>query len=76
VIGARRPQANVRRLHGWCLAVDSVDDLRAATARLDGLGVSHGEVTELADFGLAILSLQDPDDINLELVAELPTTDE
>lgn len=58
------------------LAVDSVDDLRAAERRLDELGITHGDVIELADFGLAILSLQDPDDINLELVATLPTADE
>jgi glyoxylase I family protein len=58
------------------LAVDSVDDLHVAAGRLEELGVSHGDVIELADFGLAILSLQDPDDINLELVAELPSDDE
>lgn len=51
------------------LSVGSVADLRAAAERLAALGVSHGEVTELTGFGLAILSLQDPDDINLELVA-------
>ena len=34
--------------------------------------VEHGEVTELAGFGIAILSVQDPDDINLELTAPLP----
>ena len=33
----------------------------------------HGEVTELAGFGIAILSVQDPDDINLELTAPLPS---
>lgn len=58
------------------LAVDSVDDLHAAATRLDAFGVSHGQVVELGDFGLAILSLQDPDDINLELMAELPTPDQ
>jgi glyoxylase I family protein len=51
------------------LAVASRDELVAAAARLDQAGVEHGEVTDLAGSGLSILSLQDPDDINLELVA-------
>jgi glyoxylase I family protein len=53
------------------LSVDSVADLRAAAERLAAQGITHGEVTELTAFGLAILSLQDPDDINLELVAPI-----
>ena len=53
------------------LAVGSAEDLQAAAARLDAAGVEHGEVTELAGFGIAILSVQDPDDINLELTAPL-----
>jgi glyoxylase I family protein len=51
------------------LAVGSVEELRAAAARLDEGGVPHGEVTELDGMGLTILSVQDPDDINLELTA-------
>jgi catechol 2,3-dioxygenase-like lactoylglutathione lyase family enzyme len=51
------------------LALGSLDDLRAAAARLDEAGVVHGQVTELDGLGLAILSVQDPDDINLELSA-------
>ena len=54
------------------LAVASAEDLHAAAARLDAAGVDHGEVTELTGFGIAILSVQDPDDINLELTAPLP----
>jgi glyoxylase I family protein len=53
------------------LTVDSAADLRAAADRLTAMGITHGEITELPAFGLAILSLQDPDDINLELVAPL-----
>jgi glyoxylase I family protein len=53
------------------LAVGSVEDLRAAAARLEEAGIEHGEVTELDGMGLAILSVQDPDDINLELSAPL-----
>ena len=53
------------------LSVGSRAELTAAAARLDAAGVAHGEVTDLTDAGLAILSLQDPDDINLELTAAL-----
>jgi glyoxylase I family protein len=54
------------------LAVGSVEDLRAAAGRLDEAGVEHGDIQELTGFGIAILSVQDPDDINLELTAPLP----
>ena len=53
--------------------VGSPEELQAAAARLDAAGVEHGEVTELTGFGIAILSVQDPDDINLELTAPLPS---
>jgi glyoxylase I family protein len=55
------------------LAVASSDELRAVASRLDAAGVHHGDVTELTGFGIAILSVQDPDDINLELTAPLPS---
>ena len=55
------------------LAVGSAEDLQEAAARLDAAGVEHGEVTELTGFGIAILSVQDPDDINLELTAPIPS---
>jgi glyoxylase I family protein len=51
------------------LRVGSRADLVAAAGRLDAAGVEHGEVIDFAESGLSILSLQDPDDINLELVA-------
>lgn len=44
-------------------------DLAAAAERLDAAGVVNGGVISLAGFGMSILSFQDPDDINLELVA-------
>src|SRR3954469_1859029 len=47
------------------LAAGAPEDLRAAAARLDAAGVEHGEVTELTGFGIAILSVQEPVDINL-----------
>ncbi|RDH96914.1 catechol 2,3-dioxygenase-like lactoylglutathione lyase family enzyme [Curtobacterium sp. AG1037] len=54
------------------LRVRSVDDLQRAVERLDAAGIEHGEVTDLEPFGLVILSVQDPDDINLELAAPRP----
>jgi catechol 2,3-dioxygenase-like lactoylglutathione lyase family enzyme len=56
------------------LAVGSPEDLQAIAARLDAADVEHGEVMELAGFGIAILSVQDPDDINLEFTAPLPSS--
>jgi len=53
------------------LALGSVDELHQLAARLDSRGTDHGEVTPLDDMGIAILSVQDPDDINLELNAPL-----
>ncbi|WP_211298932.1 VOC family protein [Kineococcus rhizosphaerae] len=55
------------------LAVSSRADLEAAAARLSAAGVEHGEIVELSEQGLQILSIQDPDDINLELTAPLPS---
>ena len=52
-------------------AVESLADLQAAAAALSDAGVDHGEVVELTDAGMAILSIQDPDDINLELTCPL-----
>ena len=55
------------------LAVGSAEELRATAARLDAAAVEHGEVMELTGFGIAVMSVQDPDDINLELTAPLST---
>lgn len=52
-------------------AVAARSDLDEAVTALDGAGIEHGEIIELADAGLAILSFQDPDDINVELTAPL-----
>ncbi|ARC56486.1 hypothetical protein AS850_05290 [Frondihabitans sp. 762G35] len=51
------------------LRVDSPAEIRAAAARLTEAGITHGDVLDLPAFGLVVLSLQDPDDINLELAA-------
>ena len=48
------------------IQVDSRSDLDKAAERLDADEVVHGEVTDIGS--MWILSVQDPDDINLELV--------
>ena len=53
--------------------VDTVDELHEAARRLSEAGIEHGDVTPIPAFGLVILSVQDPDDINLELAARAPT---
>lgn len=50
-------------------AVASRTDLEAAAAALEQKGITHGEVKDLAGFGLSILSFSDPDGIHLELTA-------
>lgn len=52
-------------------AVAARDDLEAAAAALAGAGITHGDVTDLVDAGISILSVQDPDDINIELTAPI-----
>jgi catechol 2,3-dioxygenase-like lactoylglutathione lyase family enzyme len=52
-------------------AVGSRDDLVDAAEKLSEAGIEHGEVTDLTDAGMVILSFQDPDDINIELTAPL-----
>ncbi|NKY54961.1 VOC family protein [Nocardia flavorosea] len=52
-------------------AVATRDDLVDAAARLSAAGISHGEVIEMDQFGIAILSFDDPDGIHLELTAPL-----
>ena len=51
--------------------VASRDALVDAAEKLDAAGIVHGEVTDLGAAGMAILSFQDPDDINIELTAPL-----
>lgn len=55
------------------LAVASRADLDAVAERLTAAGVEHGEVIELPVQGIQVMSVQDPDDINLELTAPLPS---
>jgi glyoxylase I family protein len=53
------------------LTVGSRADLEAAADRLAAAGVEHGQVTDLPAFRVTILSVQDPDGVNLELSAPL-----
>lgn len=53
-------------------AVATRADLDRAAEALSGADIEHGEVIEFADAGMAILSFQDPDNINIELTAPLP----
>jgi glyoxylase I family protein len=52
-------------------AVASRADLESAAVALTGAGITHGQIIDLTDAGMAILSFQDPDDINVELTAPL-----
>jgi glyoxylase I family protein len=45
--------------------------LDAAASALEERGITHGEVKDLAGFGIAILSFSDPDGVHLELTAPL-----
>ncbi len=51
--------------------VTSRAQLDEAAVALTQAGIEHGEVIDLTDAGIAILSFQDPDDINIELTAPL-----
>lgn len=51
--------------------VSSRDDLVAAAESLTTKGIEHGEVTDLTDAGMAILSFEDPDGVHCELTAAL-----
>jgi catechol 2,3-dioxygenase-like lactoylglutathione lyase family enzyme len=45
--------------------------LEQAAQAFDERGVTHGEIKDLTGFGIAILSVDDPDGIHLELSAPL-----
>jgi catechol 2,3-dioxygenase-like lactoylglutathione lyase family enzyme len=51
--------------------VDSRDVLVAAAERMQAQGLEHGQATDLAEAGIAILSFNDPDGIHCELTAPL-----
>jgi glyoxylase I family protein len=49
--------------------VPSRGDLEQALALFDENGVTHGEITTLASFGIDVLPFEDPDGVQLELTA-------
>jgi len=51
--------------------VESRAALEAARAAFAERGLTHGEIKELAGYGIAILSVNDPDGIHLELTAPI-----
>jgi glyoxylase I family protein len=53
--------------------VASRADLENAVALLDEHGVTHGVITALPSFGIEVLSVKDPDGIQIELTAPLGT---
>lgn len=52
-------------------SVASMADLEAAVKLLDGREIEHGEVKPLEPFGIAVLAIRDPDNIQIELTAPL-----
>ncbi|GAC1399262.1 MAG: VOC family protein [Ktedonobacteraceae bacterium] len=55
------------------LSVANRAELNKAVKLLDAHGVEHGEITDLPNFGITILSFNDPDGIQLELTIPLNT---
>ncbi len=70
-VGTEAFNPDVTGLDHVSFAVESRTALEAAATELDNAGIEHGEVTDLTDAGIAILSFQDPDNINIELTAPL-----
>ena len=52
-------------------SVASRADLEQAAQLFDQQGVPHGEITRLEGFGIDILPFRDPDNIQLELTAQV-----
>jgi glyoxylase I family protein len=53
------------------LSVGSMADLEEAERILGARGVEHGEIKPLEPFGIAVLAIRDPDNIQVELTAPL-----
>ncbi|GAB3821377.1 VOC family protein [Kribbella italica] len=70
-VGAEEFDADRTGLDHLSFGVSSRADLEKAATALDEAGIPRGEVTDLTEMGAAILSFQDPDDINIELSAQL-----
>ena len=51
------------------LSVNSRDELEQAVQTLDEHGISHGDIVDMTDFGISVLMMRDPDNIQIELTA-------
>ena len=70
-VGHERFESGRTGLDHVSFSVSSRAELEKAAEAMDGARIPHGEIVDLADAGIAILSFQDPDDINVELTAPL-----
>ena len=70
-VGSARFDSTQTGLDHVSFAVESRADLEKAATALSGARIPHGEIIDLPAAGIAILSFQDPDDINVELTAPL-----
>src|SRR5262249_36308120 len=50
---------------------DSRAELERAVQLMDEAGVTHGRITGMPSFGIDVLSLEDPDGVQLELTAPM-----
>jgi glyoxylase I family protein len=69
--GGDRFDENRVGLDHLSFSVASRAELEQAQAWLDQNSVPHGEIRELASFGICILPFRDPDNIQVELTAPL-----
>nr|SIR95806.1 Catechol 2,3-dioxygenase [Williamsia sterculiae] len=67
-VGSTRFDSAQTGLDHVSFALASRAELDDAVVALDERGIEHGEITDLGDNGF-ILSVQDPDDINIEFTA-------
>lgn len=70
-VGKEPFEPNETGLDHLSFKVGARSDLDTAVAALDEAGVTHGEIIQLDDAGIAFLSIQDPDNINIEITAPL-----
>ncbi len=70
-VGNSRFESERTGLDHLSFTVGSRDNLETAVTALTDAGIEHGEIHDLPDAAIAILSIQDPDDINIELTAPL-----
>lgn len=70
-VGSTGFDPDITGLDHVSFAVASRADLVSAAVALAGAGIACGQVMDLTAAGIAILSFQDPDDINVELTAPL-----